>query len=326
MGHAAPRASRDVMDIAPAARRRPRRFERSDTPPAMVLTSRDLTLLAHVARHRFLTSMQLAALDGGSPQGVLRCLYALYHHGYLDRPKAQLATLHDEGPKPLVYALASKGARALRELGHVADTSADWTEKNKRAGSIFLAHTLEVADFMVRLEVACRADRAITLIREQEILAAAPEETRAAREPLRWEAVSIDQGRRERWTVVPDRVFGLSFPDGTAAYFLLELDRGTIPISRSGGDHRSIHRKFKTYYDGWRAQRHVEQFGLKQMRVLTVTSSQERVHNMVGVVRSITEGRRSKLFLFSDRTALNAGNPVRIEWITGKGGHVRLID
>src|SRR5205823_9621689 len=123
-----------------------------------------------------------------------------------------------------------KGARALREHGHRIDASVDWSEKNKRAGAIFLAHTIEIADFMVRLELACRAHGDITLIREAEILAAAPEETRSAREPLRWEAVSVEQGRRERWTVVPDGVFGLSFADGSAAYFLLELDRGTIPI------------------------------------------------------------------------------------------------
>ena len=122
---------------------------------------------------------------------------------------------------------------------------------------------------MVGLELACRARGNITVIREEEMIAAAPAETRAAREPLRWEAVSVEHGKRERWSVVPDGVFGLSFPDGTAAYFLLELDRGTIPISRRGGDHRSIRRKLKTYYDGWRAQRHVEQFGVKQMRVLT---------------------------------------------------------
>jgi len=292
----------------------------------MELTTRDVALLAHVARHRFLTSSHLALLDGGSPQGVLRCLRSLYDHGYLDRPKAQLATLHDQGPRPFVYGLAQKGARALREYSHRIDTRVDWSEKNKRAGAIFLAHTLDIADFVVGLELACRTDENISLIREEEIIATAPDETRSAREPLRWEAVSVEHGRRERWTVVPDGLFGLTFADGTAAYFLLELDRGTIPISRSGEDHRSIRRKLKTYYDGWRAERHVEQFGVKQMRVLTVTSSKERMHNMVGAVRSITVGRGSNFLLFVDRETLEASNPLSAEWTTGKGERVRLTD
>ncbi len=292
----------------------------------MELTERDLALLAHVARYRFLTSTHLAFLDGGSQQGVLRCLRSLYDHAYLDRPKAQLATLHDQGPRPFVYGLGQKGARTLREYGHRIDNRVDWSEKNKRAGAIFLAHTLDIADFMVSVEVACRAQGTINLVREEEILAAAPDEMRSAREPLRWEAVSVEQGRRERWTVVPDGLFGLTFPDETAAYFLLELDRGTIPISRSGGDHRSIRRKLKTYYDGWRAQRHIEQFGVKQMRVLTITSSQERMHNMVGAVRGITDGRGSNFFLFVDRATLAATNPLEVELMTGKGERVRLTD
>lgn len=292
----------------------------------MELTTRDLTLLAHVARHRFLTSTHFSLLDGGSPQGVLRCLRSLYDHGYLDRPKAQLAALHDEGPRPFVYGLGQKGARALREYSHCINSRVDWSEKNKRAGAVFIAHTLEIADFMVSLELASRPGGNITLVREEDILAAAPGETRSAREPLRWEAVSIEQGRRERWTVVPDGLFGLTFPDETAAYFILELDRGTIPIARSGNDHRSIRRKLKTYYDGWRAQRHLEQFGVKQMRVLTVTSSRERLHNMVEAVRGITEGRGSNFFLFVDQETLAAREPLSVEWISGKGESVRLTD
>jgi hypothetical protein len=314
------------MDIAAPIKARAKLFRRAEDPRAMELTTRDLDLLAHVARHRFLTSTHFALLDGGSPQGVLRCLRSLYDHGYLDRPKSQLATLHDKGPRPFVYGLGQKGARALREYSHRIDSRVDWSEKNKRAGAIFLAHTLEIADFMVSLELVCRADGKITLIREEEILAAAPDETRSTREPLRWEAVSVEQGRRERWTVVPDGLFGLSFSDGTAAYFLLELDRGTIPITRSGGDHRSIRRKLKTYYDGWRAERHLEQFGVKQMRVLTVTNSQERMHNMVDTVRGITEGRGSNFFLFVDCETLAASNPLSVELTTGKGELVKLPD
>jgi hypothetical protein len=44
-------------------------------------------------------------------------------------------------------------------------------------------------------------------------------------------------------------------------------------LYRAARDHRSIRRKLKTYYDGWRAQRHLEQFAIKEMRVLTVTRS-----------------------------------------------------
>jgi hypothetical protein len=304
---------------------RRKRFERSAAPSPMQLTDRDLQLLAHVGRHRFLSSAQLAALDGGSPQNVLRCLRALFDHGYLDRPKAQLAAMPLEGPQAMVYGLAPKGARALREYGHHFNGEGDWTEKNKRAGAIFIEHTLAVADFMTALELTCRARPDVDLIRERKIIADAPEETRNAREPLRW-LVRPERVRNETWSVVPDGLFALSFADGTASYFLFEIDRGTIPIIRNSLDHRSIARKLATYYEGWRRNRHVEQFGVKQMRVLIVTESAERVKNMLVAIDQITGGKGSNLFLLTDKASLVVGNPLDIEWISGKRMSARLTD
>lgn len=314
------------MEAAPTIRPRAKLFHRAEAPRGMELTARDLTMLAHVARHRFLTSAHLAALDGGSTQGILRCLRVLYDHGYLDRPKVQLATMQLEGPRPFVYGLGRKGARALREHGHQIDDRVDWSEKNKRAGGIFLEHTLGIADFMVGLELATRDRSDVRFVREADIINYAPEQTRNAREPLRWEAESISHGKKERWTVVPDGLFGLTFADESAAYFLLEIDRGTIPISRRGADHRSIRRKLQTYYDGWLANRHQTQLGMKQVRVAMVTSSPERVRNMLGAVNDVTEGRGSNFFLFIDRQALVQCNPLAAIWTSGKGAHIRLTD
>ncbi len=313
------------MEVAEIARGRVKRFHRSEITQPMQLTERDLRLLAHVARHRFLSSEHLASLDGGSPQGVLRCLRALYDYGYLDRPKAQLATLQSGGPRPMVYALGQRGARALREHGHLINGGIDWTEKNKRAGAIFIEHTLQIADFMTRLELACGEGNRTELMREEEIIALAPERTQKSREPLRWEVQNGDEGG-DVASVVPDGLFGLVFPDDTAAYFLLEVDRGTIPIVRRGKNHRSIAHKLAVYYHGWRTERHVEQFGVKQVRILTVTSSVERVENMVAAVHEITAGRGSNFFLFIDRAALAGSSPLEAEWVSGKGERVRLVD
>jgi hypothetical protein len=39
--------------------------------------------------------------------------------------------------------------------------------------------------------------------------------------------------------------------------------------------------KLATYYHGWRQRRHVEQFGVEQLRVLTVTTSEKRIETML---------------------------------------------
>src|ERR1700680_584711 len=168
------------MEMETLAKPRARLFRRSDAPRMMTLTRRDLNLLAHVARHRFLTSAQLAALDGGSFQNVLRSLRVLFDHQYLDRPKAQIASIVDGGPQPLVYGLGPKGAHALREQGHKINNRVDWTEKNKRAGAIFIEHTFEIAGFMTAVELACRARADMGLLREDDIIEQAPEETQGS--------------------------------------------------------------------------------------------------------------------------------------------------
>jgi hypothetical protein len=319
------------MDLSTPVSARQKRFHRSETPPPFQLTERDLRLIAHVAHHRFLSSAHLIALDGGSPQNVLRSLRVLYDHGLLDRPIAQKVMLLDEGPRPFVYGLGKKGARVLREHGHRIDAGVDWTEKNKRAGLVFLQHTLELADFMTGLELGCQARRDVGLLREREILAMAPEKTRSAREPLRWKVDKTVMGKRETFSVVPDGLFGLTFPDNTAAYFVLEVDRGTMPITRTDVQgtpawRKNIAYKLATYHEGWKAEQHSKQFGVKQMRIAMVTTSAERVRNMIAVVRELTEGRGSNLFLFVDREKLTASNPLDVTWVSGKGEPVRLTD
>jgi len=292
----------------------------------MVLTARDLSLLAHVARHRFLTSAQLAALDGGSTQNILRSLRLLFDHGYLDRPAAHLATVPLHGTRPLVYGLGQRGARALRSNGHSLNDRLDWTEKNKRAGATFVEHTLAVADFMVALELACRSRSDVELIREPEIIASSPQQTAKAREPLRWQTARAERGRTVSYSVVPDGLFALAFPDGTSSYFLLEIDRGTIPIKRGAAWRKSIAFKLATYFHGWRAGRHVEQFGVKQMRVVFLTSSAARVSSMLAAVDEITDGRGSAFFIFGHRDLLQTVTPLEAAWTDGKGNAVKLTD
>jgi hypothetical protein len=77
-----------------------------------------------------------------------------------------------------------------------------------------------------------------------------------------------------------------------------------------------------TCWEGWKAQQHLKQFGVKQMRVAMVTSSPARVENMRRIVDELTEGRGSNFFLFVDRATLAAGDPLDVEWTTGKGDRV----
>jgi hypothetical protein len=110
-------------------------FERVPGPTPLIITPRDQRILRHVRRHRFLNSEQILRLIGGSRAAVLRRLHLLFHHGYLDRPKAQIRHFEPKLNRPLVYALAKKGTRHLYDLGEVESLRI----YEKRVGEIYLA-------------------------------------------------------------------------------------------------------------------------------------------------------------------------------------------
>src|SRR5664280_922296 len=91
------------------------RFKRAPTVAPMRLTERDREIIRLVHRHRFLRSSQIIALLGGSPQHLLRRLKLLYHHGYLERPRAQIDYYHQGGSHHIIYGLGYKSVAFLKQ-------------------------------------------------------------------------------------------------------------------------------------------------------------------------------------------------------------------
>src|ERR1035437_3357591 len=142
------------------------RFKRASIVAPIQLTKRDREIIRLIHRHRFLRSHQIVALIAGSSQQVLRRLQLLYHHGYLDRPRAQLEYYECGGTRPMVYGLSNKGGKLLKqELG----VTGSWSEKNQDIGRMFLEHAILVSDVMVSIELACRKSGDIRLLYEDQL-------------------------------------------------------------------------------------------------------------------------------------------------------------
>jgi hypothetical protein len=86
----------------------------------------------------------------------------LFHHGYLERPRAQLQYYERSGSQTIAYGLGNKSGSLLQL------NPASWGEKNRAIGRIYLAHALLVSDVMVSLELACR-QHGIRLLHEDEL-------------------------------------------------------------------------------------------------------------------------------------------------------------
>jgi DNA-binding transcriptional ArsR family regulator len=270
---------------------------------------------------------QLAALDGGSPQNVSRALLALFENGYVERPIAQVASrLLYGGSRPTIYGLTRKGAALLRKHGEdVRRRLLDGIDKERGAGWRFIEHTVSSAEFWVALELAARDRTDLRLLERNEILEDTP---RTSRDRLvKLEASIRIGGVLKRNAVVPDALFGVRDSNERNSYFMVEIDRGEMPVERYRNAHRTyFSKKMQTYYEANRQRRHVHDLGIENFRVLTVTTDARRIDRMLTAPDRLTNGRGSNLFLFADFEALGGSSPLEAMWLTGKGERTRIVN
>jgi len=256
--------------------------------PPLTLTKRDLSILELLDEYRFLNTPQIKVLIGGSKRNLSERLSRLFHHGYLDRPAHQ-RELRTDGYRNVVYALSQQGAHLLSEqLGDAHYVSHHLAENNKTAKQVHLAHTLMISQFHACLMLACRD-------RDNLMLASWKNPERAL---LR---VLIGG---QHIPVIPDAYFILKDPSGGSAYFFLEADRGTMTQNR-------FLRKLQAY---WRL--HITPPETKTpsaFRVLTVTTSQKRVQNLVATAKGAdSKHKGSLMFYFTSQDTYNLDHPETI--------------
>jgi hypothetical protein len=237
----------------------------------------------------------------------LRRLQRLYHHGYLDRPRAQLDYYHEGGSQPLVYGLGSRGASLLRREFDIPFDQMDWSGKRGSVGRLFLEHALMISDVMVSAELACRQSDQVTLRWGDDLTPTVPG-------AWRWR---VKLARGLEVGVIPDQVLALQFAPGespeSAQHYFLEADRGTMPVTRHGLHQTSFFRKLLSYEATWSQNLHRSRFGWKRFRVLTVTTSPERVESMLTACRQLSRGHG--LFLFTDLGTFRASPDFfRVPW------------
>jgi DNA-binding Lrp family transcriptional regulator len=280
-----------------------------------------------LARHRFLRSTHIAALVGRSVDRTNDRLSRLFHAGYIDRPRAQLDYYPTSGSAPMAYALADRGARLLIARGGIDFANVEWSRKNREAGRPFLEHQLEIVDFYVALQraVARRVD--LRLIHSNEIVASFPDQSFSERNRFTLRVRLSHQGAMHEIGVVPDLVFGLRFPDGSRRCFMVEIDRGTMPIARTDIRQTSLERKMRAYLTAHAAKLHEKHFGWKTFRVLIVTTDEQRVHSSMEELRRIRVAGSpgASLFFFTTRSQLYGVNPLSDVWQDGNSREARLI-
>ncbi|MEY9748879.1 hypothetical protein ABIF65_008253 [Bradyrhizobium japonicum] len=314
------------MDDTLAPPKRRPRFRRSPEAIPFRIADGDVLILRQLARYRFLRSSHIAALVDRSLDRTNDRLCRLYHAGYVDRPRAQLDYYPTSGSAPLVYALGDLGAQLLTE-GGAEFANLEWSRKNREAGRPFIEHQLEIVEFHIALERSTRGRSDVRLIHPEEIIASSPERTRKKRNPFALRATITQSERAHDLAVVPDLVFGLMFPDGSRRCFMVEIDRGTMPIMRADLAQTSFVRKMQAYLAAHATKQHEAQFGWRTFRVLTVTTDRNRVQSIKKALRELSMPQciGPSLFLFAVRDELRASDAIAHLWEDGAGRQLKLI-
>ncbi len=306
-------------------RRRPR-FTRVEVPPAFQITERDIAIIREVAHHRFLRSTHISQLLDAPHKKISERLTPLYHASYLDRPRAQIEYhVRGGGSEPLVYALGNRGAQLLGAQDGFDRAGLDWAWKNCQSGREFILHTLAIADVCVALRLACSKHRAITLHQPHQLFTTLPQETRTVPKPWAWRVRVQHDGSTHEIGLLPDYVFALVYADGRRRAFVVECDRGTMPVERSSLQQTSMLRKFLAYEASRKQGLHTDRFGWKAFRTLIITANPNRAANMRALIERTLYLKGSPLFLFAEHTTLLQSDILGSSWADARGKLQALV-
>ena len=120
-------------------------------------------------------------------------------------------------------------------------------------------------------------------------------------------------------SVVPDLVLGLQLADGSRLNFMVEVDRGTMPVRRSDPEPTSFEGKMRVYLAAHIAKQHDRQFGWKNFRTLVITTNRQRLLAMAQALLEIPTLHNvgPAQFLFASFEDLRETDPLNLHWMNG---------
>ncbi len=246
----------------------------------MRLTPRDVRLIETLQRYRVLRRDQVQQLLFPSKNTANQRLRLLHQHGYLARRR--LPVEYGQGSGQALYLLAGRGAALLAERRGVDLAEIGWRRSHNHVSSPFLEHTLMVNDLRLAIELGARQrrDTLETWLREEEL---------KVRPDRVW--IEAQPGQRRRVALVPDAYFRLIAGRQRASFFL-EADRATEAQGRWT-------HKVRAYLAYVRSGAYLRRYGSRCLRVITVTTGERRLANLMRTTRQVCDPHSRALFWFA---------------------------
>ena len=317
----------------------PRKRRQSNNIKNIILTNRDLSVLYMLSTLRFMTSTQILIYLNIDPESstatkMRHRLRSLFDHNYIDRIADPKGRIEGGGSRPTIYALGDAGADLLTAPPYnVERGGVYWTAKNRNVtDSRFIHHTLQTSAFMINVMVACRVRGDLVVGDEDVILENATQFHKQSDTSLRgWKLPYLHDSQTDYARLVPDRMFYIEREeDHRRKYFYLEIDRGTMPV-KTTKNRSSIQKKITLYHYSARHRLHLKHFCYEHFgTVLFVTTSDERVSNMIAVTQEVLGSRGWRRVLFTSQKAIDAtivsgGTLFDTQWRTGADGEMTTL-
>ncbi len=265
------------------------RMHRESRGKCLVLTERDLAIFRALGQYRYLRSTYLHAFAGGASENRFKeRLGDLFHEGFIDRPNEQWE-FAGRLNAPVVYQLGRRGREGLRMREEATD---DRRVILTRGPQRQFAHALMTCDVVASFELSARASSSVSFVPVSAILKKAPRRSVEDRHPLMLGPVNGN-------SVIPDALFALRYESGerpSYRFIALEVDRGTMPVTRSHRGQTSVTAKLDAYEKLICAQAHKRELGIPNLLVLLLTTSESRKGRIIMAASSKLRDTRPFLF------------------------------
>jgi hypothetical protein len=281
----------------PTPRKRRPRSQPTPSGKRNTITDNDVFgIFEPLSRHAYLTTKQLVAFDRRYASKTRNRLTDLYHEQgrWLVRLSERLK-FADALFVGEMYQLGKDAEGTLQSRGIIP--SEDWVRATRIGGNstapsriLRLAHDHMASQVALDIEIGVRAASGGRFRNHIEIITASPARTRALPNPLSVPVPPIAEA--PRW-IEPDVLFAID-----DRYFALEADMGSESIEAI------IKPKIRAYREIVASRTIDRHFGIDNLRVLFVTTSEKRMRNMMRAVEKIARNGRSTMFFFACRPDL----------------------
>ena len=283
------------METSNRKKKRPR-SQPTPSGKRTAITDNDIFgIFEPLSRHAQLTTKQIVAFDRRYESKTRNRLTKLYHEQgeWLERLSEKLRFANslfvDE-----MYRLGKDAEALLQSRGIVP--AEDWVGATRIGGNstapsriLRLAHDHMASHIALDIEIGARSAQ-VGFRSHIEIISGSPARTQTFPNPLSIAVPPIADA--PRW-IEPDALFAIG-----ERYFALEADMGTESIEAV------IKPKIRAYREIVASGVIDEHFGIGNLCVLFVTTSEKRVRNIMRAVESIARNGRSTMFGFACRADL----------------------